>query len=123
MFNELMTRTLKDEKPKTDGEIYKMAYMDWMNTLRQLWTATGKPVNEQQFEVYVKQLADIPFDVLEDVVATLLREHKYNNVPTLGEIWEVITLRHGELDDIKARQSKPWVWRLMGENVEPQLLD
>jgi hypothetical protein len=121
MFNDMMKRTLDDKKPLSDAEIRKMAYRDWIDVLSQLWEATGKPVNDKQLAVYAKQLRNVPMSVLEDVVGVLLREHTWNNVPTIGEIWKCIQDRHGDPDNLIVKE-RPWVWRLMGEGNMPEVL-
>lgn len=122
MFNDMMKRTLASQKPKSDADVRKMAYREWVDVLCQIWEAIGKPVNDKQLAVYVKQLGDVPMAILEDVVATLLREHTWNNVPTLGEIWACIRERHGEPENWVVKE-RPWVWRLMGEGVMPEVLE
>jgi len=121
MFNDMMKRTLDDKKPLSDAEIRKMAYRDWIDVLSQLWEATGKPVNDKQLAVYAKQLRNVPMSILEDVVSVLLREHTWNNVPTIGEIWKCIQDRHGDPDNLIVKE-RPWVWRLMGEGNMPEVL-
>ena len=121
MFDDMMKRTLNKEKPKTDEQIHKIAYREWLDVLSQLWEATGKPVNEKQLAVYAKQLGHVSMVVLEDVISTLLREHTWNNVPTIGEIWKCIRERHGDPEDLKPKEII-WVWRLMGEGVMPEVL-
>jgi len=121
MFNEFLTRTLDDKKPLTDEQIRKMAYKEWLDVLSQLWEATGKPVNEKQLMVYAKQLSHVPMAVLEDVVNTLLREHTWSNVPTIGEIWKCLRERYGDPENPKPKEIV-WVWRLMGEGNMPEVL-
>ena len=99
----------------TDEQIYKAARDEWTGVLLQLWEAYGKQPDPKQFKVYVKQLSGVPLGVLEDVIATLLREHKFNSVPTLGEIWDVIKKSTGNSDTVQV-QTSPWLFRFVGEN-------
>ena len=84
-----------ENKVMSDAEIYKLAREDWLNILRQLWEATGKPVNPAQLKVYAKQLGMIPLGALEAVIGEILKDHQYNNVPTIGEIWSALRTRFG----------------------------
>ncbi len=109
LFEEILTRTLNGEKAKSDQAIYNEARKEWTAVLLQLWEAYNKTPDPKQLKVYIKQLSDVPLAVLEDTVATLLREHKFNSVPTLGEVWEVINTRHGDLEQAKAKQTD-WLY-------------
>lgn len=94
----------------TDQQIYNAALKEWTGVLLQLWEAYNKTPDPKQLKVYIKQLSDVPLGVLEDIVADLLRNHKYNSVPTLGEIWEAINTRHGSLEQINAKESD-WLYQ------------
>lgn len=88
-------------KGMSDSEILALARHEWYSTLAQLWEATGKPVNQAQLKVYAKQLGDLPMGVLNRVVTEILRDHTYNNVPTIGEIWQKIRNIYGNHCDIE----------------------
>lgn len=105
LFEEILTRTLNGDKAKSDQAIYNEARKEWTAVLLQLWEAYNKAPDPKQLKVYIRQLSDVPLAVLEDTVATLLREHKFNSVPTLGEVWEVIKTKHGDQSQISARQT------------------
>ena len=122
MLKEMFERTLNNDPYKSDAWIRQQAYREWVDVLCQLWEAIGKPVNDKQLAVYVKQLGGVPMAILEDVVSALLREHTWNNVPTLGEIWACIRERHGEPENWIVKE-RPWVWRLMGDGVMPEVLE
>lgn len=81
-------------EPKSDQEIRKMATQEWRTILAKLWGAFGKPINKDQFKVYADTLGDVPLGVLEHVVDEVIRRHKFNSVPTLGEITEVLEDLH-----------------------------
>lgn len=105
----------------SDEKIYQAAKAEWVGVLLQLWEAYGKQPDPKQLQVYIKQLGDVPMAILEDAVALLLKEHKFNSVPTLAEIWDAIKRNNGGSDDLQV-QTKPWVWRLMGEGNMPEVL-
>ena len=75
-------------------ENYKELKAEWYNTLRQLWDAYGKSVNQAQLKVYAKKLSDVPLGILEHTVDEVIAQHTYNSVPTLGEIQEVLSNLH-----------------------------
>ena len=75
-------------------ENYKELKAEWYNALRQLWDAYGKPVNQAQLKVYAKKLSDVPLGILEHTVDEVIAQHKFNTVPTLGEIQEVLNNLH-----------------------------
>ena len=109
------------DKPWTDKQIYKAARDEWVGVLLQLWEAYNKQPNPKQLRTYINQLSSIPMGALEKAVSLLLREHKYNSVPTIAEIWDVLKRLNGGSDKIIVN-TKPWVWRLMGEDVMPEIL-
>lgn len=55
--------------------------------IKQLWDANGKEVNPAQFKVYYKQLKVIPLEHLENAITEVLRNHSFNSIPTIGEIF------------------------------------
>ena len=123
MCEEFMGKCLNGEQPKSNETIYKMAYHDWVNVLTQLWSAIGKPVNDKQLKVYIKQLSDVPMGTLDAIVATVLKEHKYNTVPMLAEIWAVMKRDFDGLEQAKATTGNTvWAWRLMGDDKIPRIL-
>lgn len=95
----------------TDKQIEQAARAEWSGVLSQLWEAIGKPVNPSQLKVYVKQLGDLPLGALEIVVTELLRDHKYANVPTIGEIWQMIrkTFDTNDPEEIRRQLSREWL--------------
>lgn len=109
LFNNMITRTLNGDKAKPDQAIYNEARKEWTGVLLQLWEAYNKTPDSRQLRVYIRQLSDVPLPVLEDTIETLLKEHKFNSVPTLGEVWEVIKARHGDLEQAKAKQTD-WLY-------------
>ena len=90
--------------PKTDKEIRDMAMGDWVAVLIQLWEAVGKPVDNKQLAVYVKQLGDIPLGILEKVVSEMIRSNTWNSVPSIGAIWQEVRKDGWGTEDLKAWQ-------------------
>lgn len=60
---------------------------DWGRILATLWVAYDKPVDPERFRIYKNQLARLPLGLLEAVVNRAIRNHQYNTVPTLGDVW------------------------------------
>lgn len=86
---------------KSDKEIYAMALNDWVACLSQLWDAVGKTADKKQLAVYVKQLGDIPLGILERVVQSVLTDHTYHTVPTIGEIWAIVKNEYGDRESLR----------------------
>jgi hypothetical protein len=101
----------------SDDKIYQAAKAEWMSILLQLWEAYGKQPDPKQLKVYVKQLGDLPMQTLEKTVAVLLREHKFNSVPTIAEIWAVVKQLNGDQDTVTA-QTKPWCFKFTKLGLE-----
>jgi hypothetical protein len=84
---------------KSDQEIYNLALQEWTGILTKLWTAFGKDpfaneLTKAQLKVYKDALGDLPLGILESVVEETIRRHKYNSVPTLGEVQDVLDDLH-----------------------------
>jgi hypothetical protein len=47
----------------------------------------------------------------------LLREHKFNSVPTIAEIWAVVKQLNGDQDTVTA-QTKPWCFKFTELGLE-----
>lgn len=95
----------------TDKEIENAALAEWTGILSQLWEAIGKPVNPNQLKVYVKQLGDLPLGALDVVITQLLKDHKYANVPTIGEIWQTVrkVFATDDPEEIRGQLSREWL--------------
>lgn len=74
----------------TNDEIEIMATEAWLGVLSQLWTAYGKTPTQAQLTLYSQKLGNIPLGLLEIAVDHVIREHRFSNVPTIGEIWEAL---------------------------------
>jgi hypothetical protein len=56
--------------------------------LGRLWQAIGKPINKEQMQVYYHTFANYPPDVVERGVESILKTHRYSNIPTLADLIE-----------------------------------
>jgi hypothetical protein len=86
--------------PKTDQEIYQAAMEEWLGVLTQLWTAYDKPLDSSRLELYQKMLGDVPLGLLDKAIKRVIREHKYNSVPAVGDVWSAIRKELGNPHDI-----------------------
>jgi len=100
-FKDLMAVLMPGAGKMTDEQIYQAAKADWVGVLLQLWDAIGKTADKKQLAVYVKQLGDIPLGILERVVQSVLADHTYHTVPTIGEIWAIVRNEYGDRDSLK----------------------
>lgn len=75
-------------------EIYQSLKQEWYNVLMQLWSAFGKPLDEDQFVIYAGKLSDVPLGILEEVIDRTIIAHKFNNVPTLAEVLQTLNDLH-----------------------------
>ena len=85
----------------------KAGSLEWEGVLTKLWTAFGKPLDPAQFKVYRETLADVPLGVLEHVVEGTIKRHKYNTVPTLALVNEVLMELHPDYRDEQYVHSTP----------------
>jgi hypothetical protein len=100
-FTELMAWLMPGVQAKTDEQIYQDARAEWIGVLLQLWDAIGKTADKKQLAVYVKQLGDIPLGILERVVQSVLTDHTYHTVPTIGEIWAIVKNEYGDRESLR----------------------
>ena len=84
----------------TDRQIDQMLLEEWLNDLVPLWTAFGKTPTSEQLDIYRQALSDIPLGLLEIAVQHTIRNHKFANVPTVGEVWEALVT---ELNPVSKR--------------------
>ena len=67
------------------------ALEEWMDVLSHLWEAFGKPVEPVRLVIYQSMLKKLPLGLLELAIEQTVRDHgKYNNVPTVGEVWSAV---------------------------------
>ena len=76
------------------NDALKEANKEWSGILAQLWVAFGKAVDPAQFKVYRDTLREVPLGVLESVVEATIKRHKYNTVPPLAVVNEVLEELH-----------------------------
>lgn len=100
-FKELGALLMPGVTHKTDEQIYQAARAEWIGVLLQLWDAIGKTADKKQLAVYVTQLGDIPLGILERVVQSVLADHTYHTVPTIGEIWAIVRNEYGDRDQLR----------------------
>jgi hypothetical protein len=80
------------DKALTDQQIYDMAYQEWLDVLRSLWIAIGKPVEKDRLKIYAKAFSDVPLGLLEKAVKRVQLSMTYNIVPTIAEIQKAINM-------------------------------
>src|SRR5690242_3931411 len=74
----------------TDKEIYQLAMDEWVGVIAHLWEVIGKPVDEKRLELYAKDLDIVPLGLLEASIKRAIRANTYNNIPTIGAIWDAV---------------------------------
>lgn len=97
-------------KVMTDGEIDQAALEDWLRILAQLWTAFGKLLDDAQLTVYQEHLAVLPLGLLETAVKRVIRDHRFNSVPTIAQVWAAVRVELGNPPDLD-REILLWVER------------
>ena len=90
-------------EPKSEEEIQDLAKDDWVMVLVRLWDAVGKSVEAEpeRLDVYRRELVEVPRGLLERAVSRVIRENQYNNVPTVGVIWNALRAELGHPYDIQ----------------------
>lgn len=86
---------------KTDQEIYQMALEDWLTVLSRLWTAYDKHLDPERLALYQRTLQIVPLGLLENAIDRVIREHVYNSVPTVAEVWTAVRKELGNPHDIE----------------------
>lgn len=72
-------------------ECHQAAVEEWLEVLSRLWVAYDKPLDPVRLVLYQNMLAKLPLGLLELAVEQTVRNHgKYNNVPTVGEVWDAV---------------------------------
>jgi hypothetical protein len=83
-----MQNVIVERQPLTDEEIHQAATEEWLGILSRLWIGVGKSPTSEQLTVYREMLGDIPLGLLERTVERAMREHRFANVPTIGNVWD-----------------------------------
>jgi hypothetical protein len=95
-------------KPKTDDEIAEMAKSEWLDILRSLWVAIGKPVDQERIKIYARTFGDVPMGLLEKAVKRVQLTTTYQVVPTIAEIHKAIKF---ELHEANCGDVNGWIDR------------
>ena len=88
------------KRTMSDGEIQQAATKEWTEILVRLWDAIDKPVDVKRLQNYYRELAGVPFGLLEASVSRCIRENTYTNVPSIGKVWEAVRKELGDPYDI-----------------------
>jgi len=78
------------DKPKSDEDIWQMANEEWLGVLSRLWVAFDKPLEPERLTIYRNLLCNVPMGLLELAVHRTIREHKYNSVPSVADVWAAV---------------------------------
>jgi hypothetical protein len=92
----------------SDAQIQEMAIADWYSILESLWTAIGKPVDKKRMQIYGKDLAIVPCELLERAIKRIRLTSIYSQVPTIGEIWQAVKI---ELAEDNCTTPDEWIER------------
>ena len=74
----------------TDDDVHQEALQDWLKILSRLWTAYGKPIDPEQMVIYRDMLGSLPLGLLEKAIDQAVRDHAYNSVPIVKEVWDAV---------------------------------
>jgi hypothetical protein len=85
----------------SDDLVYESALEEWMGILARLWTAFDKPLDPERLQIYSQALADVPLGLLEKAVFRVIRNHRFSNVPTVGDVWAAVKAELGNPLDVK----------------------
>lgn len=116
-----------DMTVKTDEELDQMLLDEWHDILAQLWLAANKTLasDEKRYALYAEKLGGIPLGLLEKAIDRVLREHRYSNVPALGEVWAALRKELGNpynldqaVEEWGARLLERGIYRF--EGAEPE---
>lgn len=91
---------LAETDVKTDAQIYLDATKEWLGVLSQLWIAFDKPLDTERLTIYRNMLEGIPLGLLEPAIKRVIRDHKFNNVPTIADVWAAVRKELGNPIDI-----------------------
>lgn len=85
-----------------DNEIYQAAMTEWLGVICRLWTAVDKEIEPARLDIYRRELAIVPLGLLEKAISRCIRENRYNNIPSVGTIWQAIRKELGDPYDVDA---------------------
>ena len=89
-------------EPMNEHEMNQAALKEWMDVLVRLWDATDKPLDAKRLQNYRRELENVPMGLLEKAVSRCIRENTYNNIPSVGKVWEAVRKELGNPFDIDA---------------------
>jgi hypothetical protein len=84
---------------------------EWYQLLVNLWTAIGKPVDEDRLRLYGREFGAVPYGLLDKALARVRRTQSWLVVPTIGEIWRAIDI---ELHEANCTSAEEWADQLWG---------
>lgn len=85
---------------QTSEELYQTPLEEWLTVLSRLWTAYDKPLDPDRLALYQRTLAIVPMGLLELAIDRVIREHVYNSVPTVAQVWAAVRKELGNPHDI-----------------------
>jgi hypothetical protein len=75
----------------SEEDCQQAALEDWLEVLSRLWVAYDKPLDPIRLVLYQNMLGKLPTGLLELAIEQTVKVHgKYNNVPTVGEVWDAV---------------------------------
>lgn len=96
-----MQPTIADELVQDGPEAFAEVYSEWLDILKGMWEAIGKPVDERRLQEYARHFKDIPMELLRDCVDRAIRDNGvYQTIPTVGALWEAVRKVLGNPYDI-----------------------
>lgn len=79
-----------EEWDKDIMPIHREVKIRIISALGKLWQAIGKPINREQMQVYYHAFANYPPEIIEKGVESILKKHRYTNIPTLADLIEAM---------------------------------
>ena len=118
------------EMDRIENDCYQAAMEEWLEVLSRLWVAYDKPLDPIRLVLYQTMLGKLPLGLLELAVEQTIRAHgKFNNVPTVGEVWDALrVVLHNPFDldqaieDWSARKFESCVYRFQSVAVETEVM-
>jgi hypothetical protein len=85
-----MLQTIADDLKDTPAA-YAELYSEWLDILKGMWDAIGKPADERRLKEYARHFGSVPTELLRKSVDRAIRENgNYQTVPTIGALWSAI---------------------------------
>ena len=65
---------------------------EWLKVLRRLWAAYDKPIQAEQFELYVEELGNVPIGLLDPAIKAIINDgNRAPFFPRLSELKAAIS--------------------------------